>query len=346
MKLFIDTGHPAHIHFFNPIIKKMIKDEHEYLLCIREKDCSVQIAQSYHLNYTSKGKGSYSILLKPFYLIRSVFQIYFLAKKFKPNLFLSFASPYAGIVSWLLNRPHLVFDDTEPDPLLQAIYKTFSTQIITPTCFQKDFGKKHIQVNSYKELAYLGSQYVIKNPDFKEQLGFRHNQDYILVRLVNHGNMHDIFVNKWNSDSKIHFIKTLAEKFPIVISSEITLPQNLEKYRLKLPEKRFHETIANAKLIVCESATVATESAILGIPALFIDYNTRGYVDEIERNYDLIKSLKPTRDGLKEANDFIYQIMSNPINKEYQSNRQKLLSEKEDIVEFIVQQIYQTTQHN
>lgn len=339
MKIFIDTGHPAHIHFFNPIIKRLEKDGHSILLSIREKDCSVQIAQSYGLSYITKGKGSYSFLLKPSYLIRSVRKIYNIAKKFKPDIFLSFASPYAGIVSWLMRKPHIVFDDTEPDPLLQCIYTKFSTQIITPACFQKDFGKKHVRINSYKELAYLSPQNFPINPDFRKELGFQNDQEYILVRLVNHGAMHDLFSKKWAYESKMQFIESLTKIYPVIISSEIPLPSNLEKFCFRLPEEKFLHALAHAKILVGESATVATESAVLGVPAIFIDYNTRGYVKEIEKEYSLIKHLQPTEKDLMKAEDFIHHIMKNPVNKKHQRNRQKLLSEKENIVDFIVETV-------
>ena len=267
MKVLIDTGHPAHIHFFNPIIKKLEKDGHHYHLCIREKDCSVQIVKSYNLTFSSKGKGSYSLLFKPFYLVRAIRKIYIAAKKFKPDVFLSFASPYAGMVASILKKPHITFDDTESDPILQWIYRKFSSQIITPTCFRKDFGKKHLRVNSYKELAYINPQDFKEDPDFKKQLGFQNKQDYIFIRLVNHGNMHDVFGKKWTHENKMKFVEKLAESYPIVISSEIALPKNLEKFRFNLLEEKFLQALAHAKMFVGESATVAMESALLGIPA-------------------------------------------------------------------------------
>jgi len=337
MNVLIDTGHPVHIHFFNPIAKQLEKKGHVVFFAIREKDCSLQIAQSYSLNFISKGRGSYSLLLKPFYLIRSVYQLYAAAKRAKTDLFLSFASPYAGIVSRIMNKPHIVFDDTEPDPIVQWIYRKLSDTIITPSCFQKDFGEKHKKINGYKELAYLNSDFFLTEPQFKNKLGFENQQDYVLIRLVNHGAMHDKFSPYWNIEEKMKFIQKLAEKYAIVISSETMLPETLEKYQYRLSETLFHQAIANAKLIVGESATVAAESAVLGIPAIFIDYNTRGYIDEIESNYHLIRHYKPTGDGLKSAEDFIQSVMQNKSPENYRTQRQVLVSEKTNIVDSFVE---------
>ncbi|MDX9697331.1 MAG: DUF354 domain-containing protein [Bacteroidales bacterium] len=331
MNIFIDTGHPVHIHFFNPIAKKLEKNGHAVFFAIREKDCSLQLAKSYQLNFISKGKGSYSLFLKPIYLVWSVYKLYAAARRVNADIFLSFASPYAGIVSRIMNKPHIVFDDTEPDPIVQWVYRKLSDTIITPSCFQKNFGEKHIKINGYKELAYLNSKIFSVNPQFKKQLGFENQQDYILIRLVNHGAMHDKFSPHWNTEEKLKFIQKLAEKFAVVISSETTLPETLEKYRFRLPETHFHQAIANAKMVVGESATVAAESAVLGIPSVFIDFNTRGYIDEIEKNYYLIRHYKPTSVGLKLAEDFIQSVMQNKSAEDYQDYKENLTSEKTTI---------------
>ncbi len=336
LKILIDTGHPAHIHFFIPVIKQLENKGHTCLLSIREKECSAQIANAHDLNYVSKGKGSYSLLFKPLFLIRAVVKIYRSAKKFKPDILLSFASPYAAIVAGILNKPHIVIDDTEQDTIVQWIYKRFSSDIITPACFMKDFGVKHIRADAYKELAYLNPANFAADTHFKKRLGFDNNEDYILIRLVNHGAMHDMFSGKWDAKSKFDFIKKLAEAYPVIISSEVPLPARLEQYRFKLPETEFHQAIANAKLVVGESATVATESAVLGVPAIFIDYNTRGYIVEIENKYRLVKHFKPAPDELKKAEDLVHDVMRSSAGKEYQHNRQKLLSEKIDIAAFMV----------
>lgn len=337
MNIFIDTGHPVHIHFFNPIAKQLEKNGHAVFFAIREKDCSLQLAKSYKLNFISKGKGSYSLFLKPLYLLRSVYQLYAAARRHKADLFLSFASPYAGIVSRIMNKPHIVFDDTEPDPIVQWIYRKLSDTIITPTCFQKDFGEKHKKINGYKELAYLNSGFFSVESQFKSTLGFENQQDYILIRLVNHGAMHDKFSPHWNIEEKIKFIQKLAETYSVVISSETTLPEGLEKYQFRLSETLFHQAIANAKLVVGESATVAAESAVLGVPAVYIDFNTRGYIDEIESNYHLIRHYKPTSDGLKSAEDFIQSVMQNNAPENYRTQGQVLISEKTTIVDSFVE---------
>ena len=258
-----------------------------------------------------------------------------LTKKFNPNIILSFASPYAGIVAGLFNTPHIIFVDTEHKHLLEWFDKTFSSHIITPSCFQKDMGSKHIHINTYKELAYLSPAYFSINPGIINDLKLP-DKEYILVRLVNHGATHDTFKKKWNNKNKFHFVYKLAQKYPIIISSEIALPKDLKKYNYTFPPHMLHQVIAHAKMIVGESATVATESAVLGVPSVYIDYSNLGYVNEIEHNYQLIKQYKPEPAELEKADRFIHSTMKKSSNQADTNNYQQLLSKKIDVTAFMV----------
>lgn len=141
MHILIDTGHPAHILFFAPIARKLETRGYAVSFTIRDKEYSRRLAETLNLSFSVKGSGNSSLLFKPFYLYKSVRQIFRAGRLNKTIILLSFASPYAGIAAFILRRPHIVFDDTEPDPVCQGLYRLFCTTIITPSCFQKSFGK-------------------------------------------------------------------------------------------------------------------------------------------------------------------------------------------------------------
>jgi len=334
MKILIDTGHPAEIYFFSHIAKQLEKNGHSVFFVIRAKDCALPIAENLHLKFISKGRGSNIVLLKPFYLFRALWVLHIQTRKIKPDILVSFASPYAGVIARVFKKPHIAFLDTEHGKFLRWLDKTFTTHMITPACFQQNLGTKQINVNTYKELAYLSPAYFTPNESVKKDLNLPEN--FILVRLVNHGAMHDVFKKQWSKKSKFQWIMQLAQKYPLIISSEIPLPAGLEPYRFAFSPHRLHEVIAKAKLVVGESATVAAESAVLGVPSVYIDYNSRGYIDEIENTYELIKRYKPVAGELKKAEGFIHATMQSPPNPKYQEQRQQLLSEKIDITKFMV----------
>jgi predicted glycosyltransferase len=335
MKIFIDTGHPAHIHFFYPIAKELERAGYKIFFFIREKECSKTLASSYNINHFSKGPGSYFLILKPFYFIRSVGLMLIKSIRAKPDVLLSIASPYAGVVSLFLNKPHITFNDTESGTIMRWLLKKLSSTIITPSCLKNSYNRKEIRIDTYKGLSYLNPNSFTQTSNFKQKIGFAPPKKYILIRLVKHGAMHDFLSSKWNKKSKFQFVDQLAKRYNVVISSETALPKELEKYEYELPEISFHKTIANASLVVGESASVAAESALLGIPAIFISHNTRGYITEIENQYNLIYHLKPTEKGLRNAYGLIDSIFIEDNHQKYQNMGQTLVNEKINIKKFL-----------
>ena len=333
MKILIDTGHPAEIYFFSHMANQLEKNGHSVFFAIREKDCALPIAENLPLKFISKGRGSNIVLFKPFYFLRALRVLYTQARKIKPDILVSFASPYAGVIARIFKKPHIAFLDTEHGKLLRWLDKTFATQIITPACFQQNLGAKQIVVHTYKELAYLNPAYFSPNASVIKELNLPEN--FILVRLVNHGAMHDVFKKQWHRNNKFQWIAQLAQKYPLIISSEIRLPAGLEPYRFAFPPHLLHQVMAQAKMVVGESATVAAENAVLGVPSVYIEYHSRGYIDEIKNTYGLIKHYSPEPDELKKAERFIQAIMQNPPHPKYQEQRQQLLSEKIDITKFM-----------
>lgn len=333
MHILIDTGHPAHILFYAPIARKLEALGYAVTFTIRDKEYSRRLAETLNLSFSVKGSGSSCLLLKPFYLYRSVRQIMEAGRSKKVSMLLSFASPYAGIAAFILRKPHIVFDDTEPDPLCQTLYRLFSTTIITPSCFQKSFGKKHIRVNAYKELAYLQANRALSNQTQKIE------KPYIVVRLVHHGVLHDKYKRVWDREEKLAFVEKLARTYTVVISSEEALPATLLPHAYKGQPENFHALLSQAHLVVGESATVAAESAVLGVPAIYIDYQTRGYVEDIASNYGLIMRYTPESTNLPFIMNKINELMSEDNLQVYKTRAAQLHNEKEDIVAFVVDSV-------
>jgi uncharacterized protein len=77
------------------------------------------------------------------------------ALKFKPDLFLSFSSPYAAQVSSILRKPHIAFDDTEHARLgtddVPAVYRSGAK----PRIIQRRNLPKQTLFNGYMELCYF-----------------------------------------------------------------------------------------------------------------------------------------------------------------------------------------------
>ena len=51
MKIFVDIGHPAHVHYFKTLIFNLKHKGHEFLITAREKDVSQELLDNYNIPY-------------------------------------------------------------------------------------------------------------------------------------------------------------------------------------------------------------------------------------------------------------------------------------------------------
>jgi uncharacterized protein len=84
---------------------------------------------------------------------------------------------------------------------------------------------------------------------------------------------------------------------------------------------------------VGESATMSSEAAVLGVPAVFIATTGRGYTDDEERRYGLVRHF--TEDQYDMALSAIEDILAAP-SAAWAGVRQQLLDEKIDVTGWMV----------
>jgi len=150
--------------------------------------------------------------------------------------------------------------------------------------------------------------------------------------MVSWGACHDVGQQGIDSEKKLSFIRDLEQYARPYITSEGELPVELEPYRLKIPVNKIHDVLAFASVCVSEGATLAAEAAVLGVPTVYINSLKLGYIDMLE-NYGLIKQAKDTQDAFELARSFLADASTT---ENCQQARQKLLSDKIDVTDYIV----------
>ena len=78
---------------------------------------------------------------------------------------------------------------------------------------------------------------------------------------------------------------------------------------------------------------MASEAAILGVPSIYVSNTRRGYLNELEEKYGLVYTISDSKLALDKA---ISLLKKDGLRKEWQSKRKKMLEEKVNVVEFIV----------
>ncbi|MDI3479739.1 MAG: uncharacterized protein PWQ14_885 [Rikenellaceae bacterium] len=332
MNILIDIGHPAHVHYYRNFIKIMESKGHKFFITSRNKEIEQYLLNKYKIPYFNRGTGAKSIVGKIVYMIKADCLIFREALKFKPDMFLSFGSIYPSHVSFLLRKPHIAFDDTEHSTGQYKLYSPFTEVVLTPSCFTRDLGKKQIRFNGYMELCYLHPNYFTPDPSILDLLEVKQDEKYVIMRFVSWNASHDVGHSGLSLEMKRKAVNELSKYAKVFISSEGELPDDLKKYQIKIPPEKMHDALAFATLFVGEGATMASECACLGTPAIYVNSLTAGTLEEQEK-YGLLFGFRNSYGVIEKA----IELLNTPnLKEEFQNRRQKMLADKIDVTAFFV----------
>lgn len=333
MKIFIDIGHPAHVHYFRNFIKIMKQKGHEFFITARNKEVTHQLLEYYNIEYHSRGKGRTGYLGKFKYIFEADYKLLKYAKQFKPDIFLSFGSAYAAHVSKLIGKPHVAFDDTDHAKYEHLMYVPFTDYIYTPEAYLKNFGKKHFRFKGVMELSYLHPKYLEES--FIEEVLINKQ---IFIRIISWEASHDFKYSTKNYLSFINLINEISKEYDIIISCEKEIPKSLKKFHINIPPEKLHKTLMRSILYIGEGGTIANEAAVLGIPNLLINPISK-YVGV--HQYLKSKGLQEYYDNIENAIPRIKYILENveKVKKNFFTNSKKLIEESEDVTQYMVDRI-------
>lgn len=284
MRILVDIGHPAHVHYFRNAIKELQQRGHEILITTRDKEVTLSLLESYGFSYACTGKNKKGGLNKFLTMIRNDIAIYRAARKFKPDVFLSFFSPFAAQVGAFMKKPVIGFTDTEFAKLSIKLTLPFTDHVFTPECFWTDFGDKQVRFKGYMEHFYLHPDYFIPDKNVLRDSGIGNDESYYLMRFVSFNAGHDSGESGIDQRAKTEIARFLSSRHRLFISSEDELPKEFEKFRINISPHKFHHLLAFSQLYVGEGITTAAECALLGVPAVLINTLTTSYIEEHERN--------------------------------------------------------------
>lgn len=338
MNILVDIGHPADFHFFKNAICKLESDGHKVKITAREKEMTTKLLEAYGFKYHNLGINQKGLGNKAIGMVKTDFKMYRIAKSFNPDILTGVHNPYIAHVSRLMKKQSVIFTDTEHAKLASILTFPFSTAICTPSCFKNKIGKKQIRYNGYHELAYLHPSYFKPDDSILNEIGLQKNDRFIVVRFVSWDASHD--VGHHGIQNKIRLVKELEKYGRILITSESKLPVELEPYKILLSPEKIHDLLYYATLYVGEGASMASEAAVLGTPAIYLNPLRLGYTDEEEYKYGLLFNYS---DPEKEYGNIVKKIhelfQKSDIKEEWRKKKEYLFNDKIDVTKFVVETI-------
>jgi len=292
MKAAISIEHPAWAHQFRHIIERLRRQGHEIQILAVDKDQSYALLDAFGLTYVPiAGTTGSNILHKGWLFFLTTWRMYWVCRRFRPDVFLGRASPMLALCAFFLGRPHILFEDTEHSRFCLSICRRFSTRIVTPAAFTRDLGPKQTRRAVYKELFSLAPSVFTPDPAAIREQGLDPDKPFVLVRFISWTASHDFGLAGQSVRDQVAFVERLAREVQVVVSYEGPMPPELRPYAYRLPVARMHHLLAHAVLYIGEGATMASEASVLGVHSVYLNPLGLGYLAEQERKYGLVKAL-------------------------------------------------------
>lgn len=338
MNILIITGHPAQIHNFKHLKWELEKKGHKIFWLASDKEISKYLLEKYDIEYKLLPKPGKSVLSKAIHLIKNtLFLVRFLLKH-KIDLTISRVSPYASLACFFLRKRHFTLTDTETAGIYDKVFGKLVTELFTANSFRRQLRKNQIRFDANIELFYLHPnrfQPMLRN-EVESLLGIQTNQPYVVMRFVSWDAYHDKGLTGFTDANKIKAVEEFSKYAKVFISAEGELPEALKAHQINIPYERMHDVLAHGQMFFGESSTMASESSVLGVPAVYLNENWFGSTDE-EADAGLLFPFRESLEDQKLAIQAGSRLLSCPQSIEkFHENHKKFLENKIDATGFML----------
>jgi predicted glycosyltransferase len=322
----------------------LFENGHDVLVTSRDKDVTVRLLDEYEIPHQLLSRASNGTLIGlSKELLERDFSLYKVVKKFRPDVMASIGGTFIAQVGALTRTPSLVFYDTENARLQNRITYPFARRIYTPECYEGWVPKhKHTKYSGYHELSYLHPAYFTPSVEIASSNGLVRDSDNFLIRVVSWQANHDVGESGWSEQLLSDVVNFLKCKGNVLVSTEAELPPQFDRYIYKGEPGKIHHLLAYCRLLVGESATMSSEAAILGVPSVYCARVSRGYTNQLEREYQLVSNVFELEwPALKSAIDSLLKTDM----QFFSQRRSNLLETTVDVTSYITNEICSFCNH-
>ncbi|HHM04949.1 MAG TPA: DUF354 domain-containing protein [Gammaproteobacteria bacterium] len=293
MNVLVDIGHPAHVHFFRHPLRLLRERGHRLLITSRDKEMALTLLDDLgfaHQPISALGKGG--LVGLGWELARRNVALWHIVRRFQPDIMTAIGGTSIAQVGRMTGVPSLVFYDTENATLQNAMTYPFASCVAVPHCYRGWLPRRrHLRYRGFHELSYLHPKRFTPARALALANGLASQGDTFFVRLVSWQASHDVGQCGWHVALLKQLLAELRPLGKVLISSEAPLPAAFEAYRYTGAAAAVHHVVAHCRAYIGESATMASEAAMLGVPALYCAQTARGYTDYLEAAFGLVRNV-------------------------------------------------------
>ena len=336
MNILFDINHPAHVHLLRNAYFLLTEKGHQVMVVVKEIPSAMRLLDLYGIPYTNIGKKDDALMKKGLDQLAYDRRLLRLVRAHGIELGVG-SSINIAHVSKLCKMKSIILDDDddEVEPLFVKFGHPFADTILSPANTPRR-SKKTVYVNAYHELAYLHPNRFTPDPSVLGDAGVTEGELYFVMRFNAFKAHHDVGVVGLTIENKRRLVEYLSSKGKVFITTERDIDDEFKPYQLKVSPEKAHSLMYYATMLVGDSQTMTSEAAVLGTPAIRCNtfVGRIHYLEEEEHKYGLTYGFRPEQSEDMFAK--IEELLSSPnLKQEWQTRRQKMLSEKIDYAQFL-----------
>jgi predicted glycosyltransferase len=336
LRALFDIVHPADVLFFKRPIEILAARDADILILSRHKDITCALLDEFgfsHQPTTSAGKGVFGLASE---LVRRETATILAARRFNPDVMIGFGGAAIALAGRILKIPAISFYDSENARLQTRLAWPFIAKLYVPETYGGPTPRgRTTRIPGTKELSYLHTSAFVPSTDIALRNGFEPGVDNFFVRVVAWRANHDLGKSGWSEETLRCVVEWLETRGRVHLSSEMPLPREFDRLIYRGSITDVHHLIGHCRLLVGESATMASEAAILGVPAIYSGYDFPGYVKELEATGLLYNLPNGSQDSLLAL---IERALARPI-REVRALRDRYVAARPDWAQAVVEAI-------
>jgi predicted glycosyltransferase len=337
MNILIDIGHPAHVHNFRNLAKKLEEGGHKVVWSVKDIPVALRLLDFYGFKYYVLSAKKDSLISKIIKQLKYNYEVWRICKKEKIELAIGTSVSIAH-VSKFSKVKSIMFDDD--DDQVQAFVTKYVhpyvDTLLTPEAIKQNRKKKGtVFYKGYHELAYLHPSVFEPDPSVLGKAGLKEEDTFFIMRFNVFKAHHDVGIHGLTLNQKLEIVNLLKPYGKILITTEREIEPELAEYQLKVEPENIHSLMAYASMFVGDSQTMITEAAIIGTPAIKCNSfaGKLSVPNEIEQKYGLCYSYLP--EEFSEFKAKIKDLLSNDnLKEEWAKRKAKLLEENINVTDF------------
>lgn len=339
MRILIDIGHPAHVHYYRNLARGLEKGGHQVFWSVKDIKVARELLTYYGIKYyvlPKKSDSLYGKIWKQFLYDLIVLRICILNKidvAIGTSVSIAHISKISRVKSVVFDD-----DDDEVQPIVTKYVNPYADILMSPEALR---GKRKrldtIYYPGYQELAYLHPNRFTPDPAILSELGISSKETFFIMRFNVFKAHHDIGISGLSLNQKLKLIEILKPYGRIFITTERDIEPELEAYKLSVSPEKIHSLMYYATMFLGDSQTMTSEASVLGTPAIKCNSfaGKLSVPNELENKYQLCYSFSPVQFNIM-SEKIIELLCQSELKREWHIRRDRMLNDMIDVTAFWV----------